>query len=87
MRHEPTGRVSARTARLHPGLRLRPGKLAWLAMGWPRAGTAAAVPNAGEIARRVEALLGDTAFRSQASARGQELVDGQGALRVAELLA
>jgi CBS domain-containing protein len=29
-----------------------PGKLAWLAMGWPRAGTAAAVPNAGEIARR-----------------------------------
>ena len=28
------------------------GKLAWLAMGWPRAGTAAAVPNAGEIARR-----------------------------------
>ena len=43
--------------------------------------------SAGEIARRVEALLGDTAFRSQASARGQELVDGQGALRVAELLA
>jgi predicted transcriptional regulator len=29
-----------------------PGKLAWLAMGWPRVGTAAAVPNAGEIARR-----------------------------------
>jgi CBS domain-containing protein len=29
-----------------------PGKLAWLTMGWPRAGTAAAVPNAGEIARR-----------------------------------
>jgi CBS domain-containing protein len=29
-----------------------PGKLAWLAMGWPREGTAAAVPNAGEIARR-----------------------------------
>src|SRR5919204_152505 len=29
-----------------------PGKMAWLAMGWPREGTAAAVPNAGEIARR-----------------------------------
>jgi CBS domain len=29
-----------------------PGKLAWLAMGWPRDGTAAAVPNAGEVARR-----------------------------------
>lgn len=29
-----------------------PGKLAWLAMGWPREGTAAAVSNAGEIARR-----------------------------------
>ena len=29
-----------------------PGKTAWLAMGWPREGTAAAVPNAGEIARR-----------------------------------
>jgi CBS domain-containing protein len=29
-----------------------PGKLAWLAIGWPREGTAAAVPNAGEIARR-----------------------------------
>jgi hypothetical protein len=29
-----------------------PGKLAWLAMGWPREGTAAAVPNAGEVARR-----------------------------------
>jgi CBS domain-containing protein len=29
-----------------------PGKLAWLAMGWPRDGTAAAIPNAGEIARR-----------------------------------
>jgi predicted transcriptional regulator len=29
-----------------------PGKMAWLAMGWPRQGTAAAVPNAGEIARR-----------------------------------
>src|SRR5260370_40238146 len=28
------------------------GKAAWLAMGWPREGTAAAVPNAGEIARR-----------------------------------
>lgn len=26
--------------------------MAWLAMGWPREGTAAAVPNAGEIARR-----------------------------------
>jgi hypothetical protein len=29
-----------------------PGKAAWLAMGWPRAGTAVAVPNAGETARR-----------------------------------
>jgi CBS domain-containing protein len=29
-----------------------PGKAAWLAMGWPREGSAAAVPNAGEIARR-----------------------------------
>jgi Mg/Co/Ni transporter MgtE len=29
-----------------------PGKMAWLAMGWPREGAAAAVPNAGEIARR-----------------------------------
>jgi CBS domain-containing protein len=29
-----------------------PGKVAWLAMGWPREGTATAVPNAGEIARR-----------------------------------
>jgi predicted transcriptional regulator len=29
-----------------------PGKAAWLAMGWPRAGTAVAVPNAGEVARR-----------------------------------
>lgn len=29
-----------------------PGKMAWLAMGWSREGTAAAVPNAGEIARR-----------------------------------
>src|SRR5919106_3846213 len=29
-----------------------PGKMAWLAMGWPREGTAAAVPNAGETARR-----------------------------------
>jgi len=29
-----------------------PGKTAWLAMGWTREGTAAAVPNAGEVARR-----------------------------------
>jgi hypothetical protein len=29
-----------------------PGKVAWLAMGWPREGTTAAVPNAGEVARR-----------------------------------
>ncbi|MGH2655505.1 MAG: CBS domain-containing protein [Actinomycetota bacterium] len=29
-----------------------PGKMAWLAMGWPREGTAASVPNAGEVARR-----------------------------------
>ncbi len=29
-----------------------PGKTAWLAMGWPREGAAAAVPNAGEVARR-----------------------------------
>src|SRR5437660_8677042 len=29
-----------------------PGKMAWLAMGWPREGTSAAVPNAGEVARR-----------------------------------
>jgi CBS domain-containing protein len=29
-----------------------PGKMAWLAMGWPREGTAAKVPNAGEVARR-----------------------------------
>jgi predicted transcriptional regulator len=29
-----------------------PGKLAWLAMGWRREGTAAAAPNAGEVARR-----------------------------------
>jgi CBS domain-containing protein len=29
-----------------------PGKVAWLAMGWPREGTAAKVPNAGEVARR-----------------------------------
>jgi CBS domain-containing protein len=29
-----------------------PGKMAWLAMGWSREGTAAAVPNAGEVARR-----------------------------------
>ncbi|MDP8956436.1 MAG: CBS domain-containing protein [Actinomycetota bacterium] len=29
-----------------------PGKVAWLAMGWPREGTAAAIPNAGEVARR-----------------------------------
>src|SRR5712691_7466721 len=29
-----------------------PGKMAWLAMGWPREGTAAAIPNAGEVARR-----------------------------------
>jgi CBS domain-containing protein len=29
-----------------------PGKMAWLAMGWPREGTAARVPNAGEVARR-----------------------------------
>lgn len=28
------------------------GKAAWLAMGWPREGKAAAVPNAGEVARR-----------------------------------
>jgi hypothetical protein len=28
------------------------GKEAWLAMGWPREGTAAEVPNAGEAARR-----------------------------------
>ncbi len=27
------------------------GKAAWLAMGWPREGTAVAVPNAGEVAR------------------------------------
>jgi len=29
-----------------------PGKMAWLAMGWPREGTSARVPNAGEVARR-----------------------------------
>src|SRR5438132_10274180 len=29
-----------------------PGKMAWLAMGWPREGASAAVPNAGEVARR-----------------------------------
>lgn len=28
------------------------GKAAWLAMGWPREGSAAAIPNAGEVARR-----------------------------------
>jgi hypothetical protein len=28
------------------------GKAAWLAMGWPREGKTAAVPNAGEVARR-----------------------------------
>jgi hypothetical protein len=28
-----------------------PGKMAWLAMGWPREGTAAGVPYAGEVAR------------------------------------
>lgn len=28
------------------------GKAAWLAMGWPREGTATAVPNAGEVARK-----------------------------------
>jgi CBS domain-containing protein len=28
------------------------GKAAWLAMGWPREGTAAATPNAGEVARK-----------------------------------
>jgi len=28
------------------------GKAAWLAMGWPREGNEAAVPNAGELARR-----------------------------------
>jgi predicted transcriptional regulator len=28
------------------------GKMAWLAMGWPREGTAARVPNVGEVARR-----------------------------------
>ncbi len=28
------------------------GKAAWLAMGWPREGTTAATPNAGEVARR-----------------------------------
>src|SRR5713101_6560824 len=27
------------------------GKAAWLAMGWPREGTAPAIPNAGEVAR------------------------------------
>jgi predicted transcriptional regulator len=29
-----------------------PGKMAWLAMGWPREGSASKVPNAGEVARR-----------------------------------
>jgi CBS domain-containing protein len=29
-----------------------PGKVAWLAMGWPREGTAARVPNAGEVVKR-----------------------------------
>jgi CBS domain protein len=29
-----------------------PEKMAWLAMGWTREGTAARVPNAGEVARR-----------------------------------
>jgi CBS domain-containing protein len=29
-----------------------PGKMAWLAMGWPREGTGATAPNAGEVARR-----------------------------------
>ena len=28
------------------------GKVAWLAMGWPREGTAASTPNAGEVARK-----------------------------------
>ena len=28
------------------------GKAAWLAMGWPREGTSAATPNAGEVARK-----------------------------------
>ena len=28
------------------------GKAAWLAMGWPREGTAAATPNAGDVARK-----------------------------------
>ena|SRR5712691_153723 len=28
------------------------GKAAWLAMGWPREGTAAGTPNAGDVARR-----------------------------------
>lgn len=28
------------------------GKAAWLAMGWPREGKAASLPNAGEVARR-----------------------------------
>lgn len=34
-----------------------PGKLAWLAMGWPREGTAAAVPNAPLFTARVDRPL------------------------------
>lgn len=54
-----------------------PGKMAWLAMGWPREGAAAAVPNAGEIARRgtptcaLEDRIGDV--REKVRAVGREV--------------
>lgn len=54
-----------------------PGKTAWLAMGWPLEGTAAAVHNAGEIARRgtptcaLEDLVGDV--REQVQAVGERV--------------
>ena len=52
-----------------------PGKVAWVAMGWPREGTAARVPNAGEVARRgtptcaLEDRVGDVRERVLAAGR------------------
>lgn len=53
------------------------GKAAWLAMGWPREGSAAAIPNAGEVARRgtptcsIEDRVG--AIKEQVESVGREV--------------
>ncbi len=52
MRHERTGRVAARDARVPAGPRYQPGKADWFAAGLAREGTEARTPLVADIAQR-----------------------------------